>query len=194
MNLRRRIKRFLTERIVLWLREVEQEGRRNEQAELMSRAKRCGSDLRLLGDFVITGIENAEIGDNVHIGANCYIRAEGGLVIGDHAHFSRNLVIYTINHNFNGLRLPYDETMTSKPVHIGKNVWIGMNVCIAPGTIIGDGAIIGMGATVSGEVPPLAIIGGQKWRQLSQRDAAHYERLEAAGEYGGVQGVALDKD
>ena len=52
MNLRRRIKRFLTERIVLWLREVEQEGRRNEQAELMSRAKRCGSDLRLLGDFV----------------------------------------------------------------------------------------------------------------------------------------------
>lgn len=193
MKLKQYIKRSISQRLALWLREQEQLEWRETQVRLMLQAKRCGKDLRLLGKFVITGIENAEIGDNVHIGDNCYIRAEGGLTIGDHAHISRNFVLYTINHNFTGARLPYDETMTSKPVHIGKNVWIGMNVCITPGTTIGDGAIIGMGATISGNVPPFAIVGGQKWRQLGQRDVEHYQRLELAGAYGGIQGMAMDE-
>jgi maltose O-acetyltransferase len=67
-----------------------------------------------------------------------------------------------------------------------------MNVCIAPGTTIGDGAIVGMGTVVSGDVPPLAVIGNQKWRILRYRDRSRYEALDADEAYGGPNGVAFD--
>jgi maltose O-acetyltransferase len=59
-----------------------------------------------------------------------------------------------------------------------------MNVCIAPGTKIGDGAIIGMGAVVSGEVPPLSIVGNQKWRIIGYRDKEEYDKLDKNRKYG----------
>lgn len=154
--------------------------------------KSCGQGVGLWGNMKITGINQVSLGNNVHIGENAFIRAEGGLTIGDNTHISRNLVLYTMNHDYHGNRLPYDEKMIYKSVFIGKNVWIGMNVCITPGTIIHDGVIIGMGTTVSGEVPPLSIIGGEKWRILGHRNPEHYELLDHSNSYSGVNGVELD--
>ncbi|MCK4982504.1 MAG: hypothetical protein KAS17_06250, partial [Victivallaceae bacterium] len=88
--------------------------------------------------------------------------------------------------------LPYDEKMIKKPVSIGRNVWIGMNVCIAPGTEIGDGCIIGMGAVVSGKVPPLSIIGNQKWRIFAERDIEHYKKLDEQKSYGAKNGMKYE--
>lgn len=85
-------------------------------------------------DLKISAPEKVWLGDNVHIGQGGWIRAEGGLVIGSHTHISRNITIYTVNHDYLGKRLPYDENLIGKPVTIGENVWIGMNVSIAPGT------------------------------------------------------------
>ena len=108
--------------------------------------------------------------------------------IGDNTHISRNLVLYTCNHQYAGERLPYDEQVVLKPVEIGRNVWIGMNVCIAPGARIGDGAIVGMGAVVSGVVEPMAIVASQPLRQIGQRDAEHYKQLDGLGAYSGAAG------
>lgn len=191
MILKQRAKHLIKKRLARWTAEGQRLLRREAQNLLMSKAAKCGKDLRLNGSFVFTGIESAEIGDNVHIGDNAYIRAEGGLAIGDNTHISRNLVLYTINHNHLGCRLPYDETVIRKPVSIGRNVWIGMNVCITPGTTIGDGAIIEMGTTVSGTVPSLTMVGNQKWRELAKRDAEHYERLDLQHSYGGINGLPL---
>ena len=132
-----------------------------------------------------------EVGNNVHFGDNAFIRAEGGLTIGDNTHISRNLVLYTINHQAEGARIPYDEQLVAKPVTIGRNVWIGMNVCIAPGTTIGDGAIVGIGTVVFGDVPPLSIIGSPPWSIIGQRDEARYKRLDREQAYGGPDGVSL---
>ena len=196
MNIKQRARDFIGKKLAACITEAQQKALQLERAkvrnDLISKAAKCGGDLRLLGSIFITGIESAEIGDNVHIGDNAYIRAEGGLTIGDNAHISRNLVLYTINHNYCGCRLPYDETMIRKHVSIGKNVWIGMNVCITSGTTIGDGAIIGMGATVSGTVPPLTIVGNQKLRELGKRDREHYEHLDSMRCYAGMQGLPLD--
>ncbi len=155
------------------------------------RFRSIGEGVRFNGKVTIRGSEHVTIGTNVHIGDNAWIHGHGGVVIEDNVHISRNLVLYTANHNFTGSCLPYDHTATNRPVHIGKNVWIGMNVCIAPGTEIGEGAIIGMGSVISGQVPPLAIVGSQKWRLLGYRDREHYERLERKKEYGGRDGVPL---
>jgi len=160
---------------------------RNE--DLKKQFKSCGEGVGLWGKSRITGVENIILGNNVHISENSFIRGEGGLTIGENTIISRNLVLYTMNHNYNGERLPYDERVNYKPVSIGKNVWIGMNVCITPGTIIHDGVIVGMGTVVSGEVPALTIIGGQKWRILGYRDRKHYDELNILKAFSGVNGT-----
>ena len=103
----------------------------------------CGEGVRIYGRFRVSAPQNLYLGFNVHINENAFIRAEGGLKICDHTHISRNVVIYTMNHDYEGERLPYDEKKVLKSVEIGRNVWIGMNVCIVPGVTIGEGAIIG---------------------------------------------------
>lgn len=140
-------------------------------------------------DHVIGGKEYLEIGENVHINNNSFIQADGGVRIGDNTHISRNLVLYSFNHDFKGDLIPYDNNLIKKEVVIGKNVWIGMNVCITPGTIIGDGCIIGMGTTVSGNIPPLSIVGSAKCVIISQRNSDHYYRLENDNRYGGMNGT-----
>lgn len=44
------------------------------------------------------------------------------------------------------------------PVVIGKHVWIGERAFVSRGTMIGDGAIVGANATVSGTIPPRAMV------------------------------------
>jgi maltose O-acetyltransferase len=148
----------------------------------------CGKGVRIYGRFRVTSPQHLYLGDNVHINDNAFIRAEGGLKIGDHTHISRNVVIYTMNHEYEGTRLPYDEHKVLKSVEIGRNVWIGMNVAIVPGVTIGDGAIVGMGSVVTHDLPPLAVIGNQPPRLLKERDSAHYEALDQAGAHGGISG------
>jgi acetyltransferase-like isoleucine patch superfamily enzyme len=142
----------------------------------------------------ITGSQNFDIGNNVHINDGAYIRAEGGVTIGDNTHISRNMVLYSVNHDYKGNLLPYDNNLIHKEVVIGKNVWIGMNVCIVPGTIIGDGCIIGMGTTVSGNIPPLSIVGSAKAVVIGQRDANHYNLLDFHKKYGGIDGHYYKRD
>src|SRR5699024_10274161 len=132
--------------------------------------------------------ENAVIKKNVHIGKNAFIRAEGGLFIGENTHISRNFVCYSVNNDNEGKRLPVDDNDVYKPVHIGKNVWIGINVVVAPGSHIGDGASVGAGCVVAGHVPDLSIIVNPKYRLLKKRDKAHYDRLVSEGSYAGVSG------
>ena len=115
---------------------------------LVSRFNHRGDHLSIQWPIRMSGAENANIGNNVHIGNNAFIRADGGLTIGDNTRISRNLVLYTVNHRYTGDLLPFDAHSIRKPVTIGRNVWIGMNVCITPGTTIGDGAVVGMGTTV----------------------------------------------
>ena len=152
----------------------------------------AGRGVRILAGAEITAPHRIEVGDNVHIGTGAFIRAEGGLKIGDHTHISRNLLLYTMNHDVEGEWLPYGAAIIAKPVVIGRNVWIGMNVCIAPGTTIGDGAIIGMGTVVAGTVPPMAIVASQPWRTIGHRDAAHYEELDQLGRHRGASGQLFD--
>lgn len=182
------IKNHIAEKLRDAIRRAEAREHANELDMLRARMKRIGSGVTFNGRMRISSPEHIELGKNVHIGDNAFIRAEAGLRIGDNTHISRNLVLYTINHDSHGTRLPYDEGFVKKPVEIGRNVWIGMNVCIAPGSVIGDGAIVGMGTVIAGEVPSLSIVAGQKWRIIGERDAAHYQQLEAEGLYGGPDG------
>ena len=154
-------------------------------------AKQLGKDVHFNGISRITGLSAVTIEDNVHIGGGGFIKGEGGVFIGANTHISRNLTIYSRNHNYEGEALPYDNTFRDRPVHIGKNSWIGMNVTILPGAHIGDGAIIGAGAVVFGSIPAGTIMGAAAPKQIRTRDMDHYQHLENEGKYGGKGGVLI---
>lgn len=151
----------------------------------------CGVGVHLNGFSSFVAPENIHIKDNVHIGDNCWLQGMGGIEIGEHTHISRNCAIFSASHEYNGQRLPYDETFIKKQVIVGRNTWIGMNVMIIPGVVIGEGCIIGLGTVVTKDVPPLAIIGSHGHRIIGYRNEEHYQELDRQGLYGGRAGRPL---
>lgn len=142
---------------------------------------------------VIMGVDKLTIGDNVHIGTGGFIRANGGLSIGSNTIISRNLLLYTVNHDYEGELIPFDNNLISKPVVIGENVWIGMNVTICPGAVIGEGSVIGMGATVFGNIPRCSVVGAAGCKIIKSRNIEHYEFLKNISAFAKEDGMPLFK-
>jgi acetyltransferase-like isoleucine patch superfamily enzyme len=114
--------------------------------------------------------EKFKIGNYCRVGENYFFHAKGGLEIGNNTILSRNVTIYTANHNFLDLEtMPYSDNYIEKSVIIGNSVWIGMNVSILPGVTIGDGAIIGMGSIITKNINPGEIVVGSSQRVVSSR-------------------------
>jgi len=153
-----------------------------------------GANVKINGLVTITLPGNLILGNNVHIGDGSFFASGGGLIIGDNTHISRNVRIYTHNHNYEGAALPYDSSSNYKTVRIGKNVWIGANVCIIPGVTIGDGAIIGMGTVVTKNDQPLSIMGAAPMVEIKKRNEIHYHQLDVLNKYGGKNGVSYEAE
>lgn len=136
------------------------------------KVKNKGSNVKFQGYSRIISPDKLIIGDNVRIGMNCYFHALGGITIGDNTILSRNITIYSANHNFKGDNyVPYDNKYNLKEVIIGSGVWIGMNVSIVPGVTIGDGAIVAMGTVVTKNIEKGQIVGNQPIKILKERNS-----------------------
>ena len=153
----------------------------------------CRGSLRINGPGLVRCPSRLTLGDNTHLTGEFHIDARGKVEIGDNCHISHRFVCYSVNHDYEGEAIPYDEKLLEKPVVIGDNVWIGFGVSVVPGVTIGEGAIVGMGAVVVSDVPPLAIVGGNPAKVLKYRDKEHYERLVGQGRFGGVNGALVQK-
>jgi acetyltransferase-like isoleucine patch superfamily enzyme len=130
--------------------------------------------------------EKLVIKDYCRIGENFFIHSKGGVTIGINTILSRNVTIYSANHNYKSeKKIPYDNTYIEKPVIIGESVWIGMNVCILPGVNVGDGAIIGMGSIISKDVKEGEIVVSNSQRTISKRDIKVFNRLKKEKQYYG---------
>lgn len=110
---------------------------------------------------------NLHIGENVFFNSGCRFQDQGGIYIGDGCLIGHNVVLATINHDFDpanrGTNLP-------EPIRIGKNVWIGANATILPGVTIGDNAVIAAGAVVTKDVPANTVVGGVPAKQIRKID------------------------
>lgn len=146
-----------------------------------SKIKNKGKNVKLVGYSRFLNPENIKLGNNIRIGYGCFFFGKGGIEIGDNTILSRNITIYSSNHNYNSDIIPYDNSYVNKPVIIGRGVWIGMNVCITPGVHIGDGAIIGMGAVVSQDVSPGGIVVGAKQREVGSRNMDVFNNAQKEG-------------
>ena len=144
---------------------------------------RCGAygnDLKVNGFSRVSG--KTFLGNNVNFNG-MYIVGCGTVVIGDNFHSGRECQIITQNHNYEGEKIPYDETYICKDVHIEENVWIGNRVIILGGVHIAEGVIVQAGAVVVKDIPKYAIVGGNPAKVFKYRDKAHYEKLKAEGKF-----------
>lgn len=139
---------------------------------------------KIYGKGTVFYSNNIKIGEYCRIGENFFFHGKGGIEIKDNTILSRNVTIYSANHNYkSSTTIPYDDTYIEKPVFIGNSVWIGMNVSILPGVNIGDGAIIGMGAIISKNVKAGEIVVSSRQRTVATRDLELFNNLKRDKQY-----------
>lgn len=157
---------------------------RKKLRKLFSTFGSVGRNVHIRLNPNISSPKSLHIGNNVWIGDNFFVKAEGGVEIGSGTIISRNVEIWTSNHNYDSadlMAIPYDRRMVSKQVTIGENVWIGSRVIILPGVTIGEGAVIGSGAVVTKDVPIGAVAGGNPATILKYRQMERYWALKEQG-------------
>ena len=113
--------------------------------------------------------KNITIGKNVFINSGCRFQDHGGITIGDGTLIGHNMVLATLNHDFDPEKR---STNLPAPISIGANVWIGSSVTVLPGVTIGDNAIIAAGAVVTKDVPENVIVGGVPARVIKTLEEA----------------------
>jgi virginiamycin A acetyltransferase len=123
------------------------------------------------------------IGDKLIIGKFCMI-APGVIFIMNGANHQLNgITTYPFSLFGNGWERVM-PTIADLPIKgdtvIGNDVWIGSNVTIMPGINIGDGAIIATNSTVTKDIAPYAIVGGNPAKVIRMRfpDSKINELLE----------------
>ncbi|WKN29820.1 CatB-related O-acetyltransferase [Porifericola rhodea] len=111
------------------------------------------------------------VGDKLIIGKFCMIASDVSFIMNGANHLSQSVSSYPFAIFGHG----WEQAMEGKTYPtkgdtiIGNDVWIGYKACIMPGVTIGDGAIIAANATVTKDVPPYAIVGGNPAEVIRKR-------------------------
>lgn len=114
------------------------------------------------------------IGDQLIIGKFCMIASGVTFIMNGANHLTDAVSTYPFaifgsgwEHAMEGKKYPSKGNTV-----IGNDVWIGYNATIMPGVHIGDGAIIASNSTVTKDVEPFAVVGGNPAREIKKRFAA----------------------
>ena len=127
---------------------------------------------RLFPPFYTDFGKNIHIGKDVFINACCCFQDQGGIQIGDGTLIGHQVVLATLNHDFDPKKL---KDIIPAPIQIGENVWIGSNSVIVGGVTIGDNAIIAAGSVVTKDVDANTVVGGvpAKFIKLIETDRSN---------------------
>jgi virginiamycin A acetyltransferase len=111
------------------------------------------------------------IGDQLIIGKFCMIASGVQFIMNGGNHLSNAISAYPFAifgddwvNAMEGKSYP-----TKGDTVIGNDVWIGHNTTIMPGITIGDGAIIATNSTVTKNVEPYTIVGGNPAQEIRKR-------------------------
>ncbi len=114
------------------------------------------------------------VGDKLIIGKFCMIASGVSFIMNGANHLTDSISAYP----FAIFGNDWKDAMNGKAYPskgdtiIGNDVWIGHNVTIMPGINIGDGAIIATNATVTKNVEPYSIVGGNPALLIRKRFSA----------------------
>ncbi|MGV7106840.1 CatB-related O-acetyltransferase [Flavobacterium sp. U410] len=113
----------------------------------------------------------AFVGDKLIIGKFCMIASDVKFIMNGANHLTNSLTAYPFAIFGNG----WENAMEGKSypqkgdINIGNDVWIGHNATIMAGVNIGDGAIIATNSTVTKDVEPYTIVGGNPAKEIRKR-------------------------
>lgn len=128
--------------------------------------------------------EKIWLGNDIYIGPEAYLWADGGITIHDNVILGPRVSIFTANHKIEGADyLPYGYTTELGEVEIFSNSYIGAYSIILAGVRIGEGAIVAAGSVVTKNVPPLAFVAGNPAQVKRYRDPEHYLKLKQEGRF-----------
>ncbi|UII24900.1 CatB-related O-acetyltransferase [Fulvivirga maritima] len=111
------------------------------------------------------------IGDKLIIGKFCMIASDVKFIMNGANHLTNSLTSYPFAIFGNGWENAMDGKSypTKGDINIGNDVWIGYNATIMGGVNIGDGAIIATNSTVTKDVEPYTIVGGNPAIEIKKR-------------------------
>ncbi len=110
-------------------------------------------------------------GDKLIIGKFCMIASGVTFIMNGANHMANAISAYPFAVFGNG----WEEAMDGKSYPnkgntvVGNDVWIGYNATIMPGVNIGDGAIIAANSTVTKNVTPYSVVGGNPAVEIRKR-------------------------
>lgn len=114
-------------------------------------------------------------GDQLIIGRFCMIASHVTFIMNGANHLTDAITAYPFaifgegwKNAMEGKKYP-----NKGDINIGNDVWIGYNTTIMAGVKIGDGAIIATNATVTKDVEPYAIVGGNPAQLIKKRFSAN---------------------
>lgn len=111
------------------------------------------------------------IGDQLIIGKFCMIASDVTFIMNGANHLSKSISSFPFA-IFGGA---WKDAMDGKTypnkgnTEVGNDVWIGFNATIMPGIKIGHGAIIASNSTVTKDVEPYSIVGGNPAKEIKKR-------------------------
>jgi virginiamycin A acetyltransferase len=111
------------------------------------------------------------VGDKLIIGKFCMIASDVKFIMNGANHLTDSMSSYPFAIFGKG----WENAMEGKSypqkgnIHIGNDVWIGYNATIMAGVNIGDGAIIAANSTITRDVEPYTIVGGNPAKKIRKR-------------------------
>jgi len=132
------------------------------------------------GKSIVT--KTTTLGKNVNFNGMT-IAGAGKVTIRDNFHSGKECMMITQFHNYEGEKIPYDETYIIRDIVVEDNVWFGARVIVLGGVTIGEGAIIQAGSVVVKDIPKYAIAGGHPAKVFKYRNKEHYEKLKNEGKF-----------
>jgi virginiamycin A acetyltransferase len=111
------------------------------------------------------------VGDKLLIGKFCMIASDVKFIMNGANHLTDAISTYPFAVFGNGWENAMDDKNYPKKgdITIGNDVWIGYHATIMAGVTIGDGAIIATNATVTKDVAPYTIVGGNPAKEIKKR-------------------------
>lgn len=111
------------------------------------------------------------VDDKLIIGKFCMIASDVKFIMNGANHLTDAITSYPFAIFGHGWENAMDGKTYPKKgdIHIGNDVWIGYNATIMAGVTVGDGAIIATNATVTKDVAPYSIVGGNPAQEIRKR-------------------------
>lgn len=103
--------------------------------------------------------QNLFVGDNSHVGKNCFFDLRDRIVIGKNVIISMQCTFIT-HIDLNKSKLSYIYHANSSPISIGDNSYLGAKTTLIKGLGIGKNVIVAAGAIVNKSVENNVVVGG----------------------------------